>query len=106
MFTMAMFNFYQLISFLHYRMFERKVGGRVSSCVREKFCRVLSIEPAPEQEHTVRGGPGHVAPPALQVGLQLQGVGGGPGDPGKGLTVLPDLRVGAGGVLASARGES
>ena len=100
-----MFNFYQLISFLHYRMFEGKVDCGVSSCVGEKFCRVLSIEPAPEQEHTVRGGPGRVAPPALQVGLQLQGVGGGPGAPGECLTVRPDLRVGAGGVLASARAQ-
>ena len=96
---MAMFNFYQLISFLHYRVFERKVGGRVSSCVRQKLCRVLSIEPAPEQDNTVRGGPGQVAPPALQ------GVGGGPGAPGEGLAVRPNLRVGAGGVLASARAQ-
>ena len=73
-----MFTSYQLklITSLHYRVFKGKVDGGVSSCVREQFCRVLSIEPAPEQDHTVRGGPGQVAPPAL-----LQGVGGGPGAP-------------------------
>ena len=78
-------------------MFEGKVDCGVSSGVREQFCRVLSIEPAPEQEHTVRGGPGHVAPPALQVGLQLQGVGGGPGALAEG-----DAGAGGGGGVASA----